>query len=98
VTLSSTVRALNHPDQVAAHRAADAAVVHFKHFFIGAHDEVVVDADLAELIDDHGVAFAVVLREDAVEQGGLAGAQVAGQDGDGSAGGRGCGGCIGHGA
>jgi hypothetical protein len=32
-------------------------------------DEVVVDADLAELVDDHGVALAVLLGEDAVEEG-----------------------------
>ncbi len=70
-------------DQVAAHRAADAAVVHLEHFLVGADDEVVVDADLAELVDDHGVALAVLLGEDAVEKGGLAGAEVAGEDGDG---------------
>jgi len=45
--------------------------------------QVVVDADLAELIDDDGIAFAVVAGEDAVQQGGLAGTEVAGQDGDG---------------
>ncbi len=79
-------QALHHADQVAAHRAADAAVVHLEHFFVGADDQVVVDADLAELVDDHGVALAVVLGEDAVEQGGLAGAEIAGEDGDGGLG------------
>jgi hypothetical protein len=49
-------------------------------------DEVVVDADLAELVDDDGVALAVVLREDAVEQRGLAGAEIAGEHGDGDLG------------
>ena len=77
------IRPWTHADQVAAHRAADAAVVHLEHFFVGADDQVVVDADLAELVDDHGVALAVVLGEDAVEQRGLAGAEVAGEDGDG---------------
>src|SRR5690606_6640924 len=62
---------------------ADAAVVHFEHILVGADDQVVVDADLAELIDDDGVTLAVVLGEDAVEQGGLACAEVAGEDGDG---------------
>ena len=46
-------------DEVAAHGAADAAVVHLKYFLVGADDEVVVDADLAELVDDDGVALAV---------------------------------------
>ncbi len=61
----------------------DAAVVHLEHFLVGADDEVVVDADLAELVDDHGVALAVRLGEDAVEEGGLAGAEIAGEHGDG---------------
>ena len=45
--------------------------------------QVVVDADLAELVDDHGVFLAVLLGEDAVEEGGLAGAEIAGEHGDG---------------
>jgi hypothetical protein len=76
-------QALQNPDQVAAHRAADAAVVHLEHFLVCPDHQVVVDADLAELVDDHGIALAVLLGEDAVEQGGLAGAEIAGQHGDG---------------
>ena len=68
--------------QVAAHGAADAAVVHLEHFLVGADDEVVVDADLAELVDDDGVFLAVRLGQDAVEQRGLAGAEIAGEHGD----------------
>src|SRR3989440_6801402 len=45
--------------------------------------DLVVDADLAELVDDHGVFLAVRLGQDAVEQGGLAGAEIAGQHRDG---------------
>ena len=48
-------------DQVAAHGAADAAVVHLEHFLVRADHEVVVDADLAELVDDDGVFLAVRL-------------------------------------
>jgi hypothetical protein len=44
-----------------------------------ADDEALVDADLPELVLDHGDALAVVLREDAVQQRGLAGAEEAGQ-------------------
>ena len=67
------------PHQVATHRAADAPVIHLEYFLIGADDEVVIDADLAEFVDDDGVFLAVRLRKDAVEQRGLAGAKVAGQ-------------------
>jgi len=81
-------------DQIATDGATDAAIVHLEHFFIGADDQVVVDADLAELVDDDGVFLAVVFRQNAVEQGRLAGAQIAGQDGDGGLCGNGCG--IGH--
>src|SRR5579864_6649090 len=41
--------------QVAEQDAADAAVVHLEHFLVGADHEVVVDADLAEFVDDDGV-------------------------------------------
>ena len=58
--------------QVAAHGAADAAVVGLEDLFFGADDELVVDADLAELVLDHGDALAVVLGKNAVEESGLA--------------------------
>ena len=79
-------QALENADQVAAHGAADAAIVHLDNFFIRPDDQVVVDAALAELVDDHGVAFAVILGEDAIEKRGLAGAEIAGEDGDGGLG------------
>ena len=74
-------QALDDADEVAAHGAADAAVVHLEHFLVRADDELVVDADLAEFVDDDGVALAVRLAQDAVEEGGLAGAEIAGEDG-----------------
>src|SRR5690606_31056282 len=76
-------KAFDDADEIAAHRAAYAAIVHLEHFLIRADDEFVVDADLAEFIDDDGVALAVLLGENAVEKGGLAGAEIAGEDGDG---------------
>ena len=79
-------QAADDADQVAAHRAADAAVVHLEHLLVAVHDEVVVDAEFAELVDDDRVFLAVVLAQDPVEQRGLAGAEVAGQHGDGDLG------------
>src|SRR5262249_40608797 len=70
--------------EIPAYGAADAAVVHLEDFLVGAHHEVVVDADLAELVDDHGELLPVRLGEDAVEQRGLAGAEIAGEHGDGN--------------
>ena len=74
-------QAVQDAHEVAAHGAADAAIVHLEHFFVGADDQVVVDADLAEFVDDDGVFLAVVFRQDAVEQRGLAGAEIARQHG-----------------
>src|SRR5690348_15983416 len=42
----------------------------------------VVDADRSEFIDDHRRALPLRRREKAADQGGLAGAEQAGQDGD----------------
>ena len=75
---------LDDADEVAAHSAADAAVVHLEHFFIRADDELIVDADLAELVDHDRVALAVGLAQNSVEKRRLAGAQIAGEDGDGN--------------
>ena len=44
---------------------------------------MMVDADLAELVDDHGDAAAVLGGQDAVEQRGFARAEESGQDDDG---------------
>ncbi len=74
---------LDHADEIATHGAADAAVVHLEDFLVRLDDEIVVDADLAELVDDDGVLLAVVLGEDTVQQRRLAGAEVAGENGDG---------------
>ena len=69
-------------DQVATHGAADAAVVHLEDLFVGLHHQLVVDADLAVFVLDHRDALAVLLAEDAVEQGGLARAEKTGEHGD----------------
>jgi hypothetical protein len=73
-------------DQVAAPGAADATVVHLEDLFLGADDQLLVDADLAELVLDDGDALAVLGGEDVVEQGRLARPEEAGQDGDGDTG------------
>ena len=70
-------------DQVAAHGAADAAVVHLEDFFLGVDDQVLIDADLAELVLDDGDALAVIRGEDVVEKRCLARPEEAGQHGDG---------------
>jgi hypothetical protein len=73
-------------DQVPAHRAADAAIVHFEHLLVGIDDEIVIDADLAELVDDDREFLAMRLGEDAVEKRGLSCSEIAGKDGDGGRG------------
>jgi hypothetical protein len=72
-------------NQVAAHGAADAPVVHLEDFLVRTDDQRVVDADLAELVLDDGNSLAVLLGEDAVEQGRLPRAEKAGEHGDGNA-------------
>jgi hypothetical protein len=57
--------------EIAAHR------VHFENFFLRIDDEVIVDTDLAEFIDNDGVALSVRLVEDSVEQRGLSGTKIA---------------------
>ncbi|GGY87210.1 hypothetical protein GCM10010300_34430 [Streptomyces olivaceoviridis] len=63
--------------------AARPGVVRARHEFGVLMLAGAVDADLAELVLDDGDPQAVVLGKGAVEEGGLAGAEEAGQDGDG---------------
>ena len=72
-------QAVQNAHEIAAHGAADAAVVHLEDFLIGADHEIVVDADFAKFINDHRVFLAVGFGEYAVEQGRLAGPEIAGQ-------------------
>ena len=72
--------AIHRLEQFAVDRAADAAVAQLHHVFAGGDDQVVVDADLAELIHQHGGFHALLIAEDVVEQGGLAGPEEAGED------------------
>jgi hypothetical protein len=71
-------------DQVAAHGAAQAAVVHLDDLLAGRlEEEVVVDALLAELVLDHRDPVPVLLAQDAVEERRLAAPEKARQDRDG---------------
>ncbi len=72
-----------HARQVAADRAADAAVAHLDDLLARVlHEDFVVDVLFAELVLDHGDLHAVLFVQDALEQGGFAAAEKAGQDGD----------------
>ena len=64
-------------DQVVVRGAADAAVVELDHVVGAGDDQVVVDADVAELVHQDGGADALAVREDVVDQGGLAAAEEA---------------------
>ena len=72
--------------EVVGERAADAAVGE-RDQAVGLGqaavcDQVGVDVDLADVVDDHGGADALVVGEDVVEKGGLAGTEVAGEHDD----------------
>ena len=85
ITASNLPRRFNQSvhdaDQVAAHGAADAAIVHLEDFLVSTHDEVIVDPHFTELVHDDGVTLAVILGEDTVQERCLAGAEIPGQDG-----------------
>src|SRR3954463_117489 len=67
-------------DQVAAHGAADAAVVHLDDLLVGFLDDRAIDPDFAELVLDHRDPMTMLLLEDAIEERGLAAAEKAGED------------------
>ena len=69
-------------DQITSDATAETAVVQLKDLFVGAHDELIVDANGAKLVDDDGAFVAVLLREERIEQRGLACSKKAGQNRD----------------
>jgi len=76
-------------EQVLPHRAADAAVRHFHQALLGLDevrlfvDERGVDVDLGHVVDDDGDAAVLGVVEDVLEKCRLAGAEVAGENGNG---------------
>ena len=81
--VAALVEIVEHPNQVSAHRAADAAVRHLEDLLVSVDDEGLIDANFPKLVLDHGNAPSVLLGQDPVEQGRLARAEEAGEDGDG---------------
>jgi hypothetical protein len=69
-------------EEIFAKGAADAAVGHFDEFFAGA-DEGGVDIDFAHVVDNDGDFQAFLVVEDVIEEGGLAGTEEAGENGNG---------------
>ena len=67
-------------DEVAAHSAAKATIVHLEDLFVGLNHQFVVDTDLTKLVLDDRNPLTVVGCQDAVQQGGLAGAEKARED------------------
>jgi len=53
-------------DEVALDRTADTSVAHFKDIFVGTDHQIVIYRNFAELVFDHGDAFAVVAFEDII--------------------------------
>ena len=63
--------------QVAPDTAADASASQIHHLAIGRLDQVDIDADIAEVIDHHSDAPTLRMAQQVIEQGGLAGAEIA---------------------
>jgi hypothetical protein len=71
-------------NEIAANTAADAAVVHLEQLFLALNDQLMIDADFAEFVFNHGELFAVVLSENPVEERGFSSAEEASENGDGN--------------
>ncbi len=72
--------------EITTHRAADAAIVHFKNFFVGINIHIyqgVVDANLSKLVLNDCDPLAVVLIQDVVQQRSLASTKKASEDANG---------------
>src|SRR5690606_52575 len=69
--------------EIAAHGAADAAIVHLDDLLAALLDEkVVVDALRSKFVFDDGNTLTMLFGKNAIEQRGFAGAKESGQNGD----------------
>src|ERR1700730_916774 len=59
-------------NEISAHGATDAPVVHLEDLLLGVDHQLLVDADFAELVLDDGDPLAVTLGENAIQKRGLA--------------------------
>ena len=73
---------VEHPQQVASNRAAQASVVNLKNGFIDPHHECLINTNFTEFVDNNCDALAVLGPQDIVEKRGLARAEKAGENGD----------------
>ena len=76
-------QALERVDEIAAQGAAQAAALQQHHVVVDGLHQQMVEADLAELVDDDGGAGERGIADEPVQERGLAGAQEAGQHGKG---------------
>ena len=67
----------NNPNQVTANSTANAAIIHFKDFFIGINYQFMIDAHFSKFIDNHSNFFAMFVSEDAIKQSGFACTKIA---------------------
>jgi hypothetical protein len=75
-------------DQIAAQRAAETTALQQHDVVADRFDQEMIEPGLAELVDDHGGLGQRRVVDQAVEQRGLAGAEKAGQHGEGNGFGR----------
>jgi len=77
--------------QVTAHGAAQTSRLQLNEALLARLDQIVVEADLSELVDDHGRTREIRVAQQTSQQRGLPAAKKAGEDRDGDhgAGGRG---------
>ena len=79
-------RSVQHPfdrfHQFIVDRATDAAIAEFHHLLTGGHNQIVVDADLAEFIHQHRRFDAALAVENVVQQCGFSSSKETGQDSD----------------
>ncbi len=80
--IGSALQVKQRGDQIAAHRAAQAAGGQGQQGLVAAGDQLVIQADFAELVDDHGGPGEGGVSQDAGDQRGLATTEKAGDDGD----------------
>ncbi len=75
-------QATKNADEITAHAAADAAVVHLEEFLLALDHELVIDAHFAKFVFDHREFLAVVFGKNAIEERRFTGAEKTSENSD----------------
>ena len=65
--ITSSHEITDNSDQVASYGATNAAVIHFKNFFISVNHQLMINAHLTEFINNHSNSLTMIFSQNTIK-------------------------------